>query len=541
MTRAFTGTGVLTRLAVRRDRVRLPIWLVGLAALVGATASGIAGLYTTEADRVANAAVRAGSVVARAFNGAAPGSGVGALTVSEVLVYVAVLAALLNILTVVRHTRQNEELGRAELTGSAAVGRHAGLTSALLVACAADVVLAVLGALSLVVNGLPAAGSFAAGAAVGAVGMAFAAITAVTAQVAATARGATGLAGAVLGLAYLLRATGDALGETSTDGLTVTPAWPSWLSPIGWGQQLLPFGANRWWPMALFAAFAALALVAAARLSIHRDVGTGMLPVRRGRTRARSGMLSPLGLAWRLQRGVLFGWLVGIAVTGVAFGGLGDQADELFGSEQSAELMRRLGGGGSLVDYYFAGMMSLLGVIVAGYTMQAMLRMRADEVGGPAELMLATAVSRPRCLAAPVLCAVAGTALVLAVLGVSTGLAYGVVVGDVPGAVGDLLETTLAQLAPTLVLAGFVVAVFGLVPRLAAALSWAAFAVCLVVGQLGSLFGLPRAVISVSPFTHLPNLPADPLTAAPLLIMFAVAAALLTAGFLAFRRRSLAL
>ena len=57
-------------------------------------------------------------------------------------VTLAVLAALMSTFAVVRHTRQNEELGRAELLGATVVGRYAGLTAAVIVAVAADVVLA---------------------------------------------------------------------------------------------------------------------------------------------------------------------------------------------------------------------------------------------------------------------------------------------------------------------------------------------------------------------------------------------------------------
>ncbi|WP_216208542.1 ABC transporter permease [Amycolatopsis aidingensis] len=541
-TTAFTATPTLTRLALRRDRVRLPLWLLGIGGLVAGTAASIEELYPTTAGRMENAAVRAGSVAARAITGPAPNGTLGGLVMSEVLVYAALLAGLLNILAVTRHTRQNEELGRTELAGSAAVGRHATLTSALLVAGIANLGLAVVCALALLGIGLPTAGALAAGAAIGTAGLAFAAIAAVTAQLAESSRGALGLAGAMLGLAFLLRALGDALGEVDPGGTTVTSAWPSWLSPIGWSQQFLPFGANRWWPLAVAAAFAAAAIGLAAVLSTHRDVGTGMMPVRRGRMRASSGLLSPLGLAWRLQRGVLFGWLVAVAVLGAAFGGVGNQVDELFGSESSAEVMRDLGGSaGSLVDAYFAGMLGLLAVIVAAYPVQAALRMRIEESAGGAESLLATAVSRPRWLASHTICAAGGTVLVLAALGASTGLAYGLTAGDVAGEVGELLTAALAQVPPALVLVGFVVAAFGLLPRQAAALSWLAFAVSLVVSQFGVLFGLPQAVLDVSPFTHVPNVPTESLTAAPLLIMLAVAAALTTAGVLSFRNRNLAL
>ncbi|EST35956.1 hypothetical protein N566_16895 [Streptomycetaceae bacterium MP113-05] len=539
--RTLTATGALTRLALRRDRVKLPIWVLGLTALFASIADSISSLYDTPAARLENAQIRAENVVTRAFTGPAPGESSGALTVSEGLVFTCVLVALMNILLVVRHTRQNEELGRAELIGSAAVGRHAALSAALIVATLANLLLTVLTAVSLIGMGMPAGGSVLTAVALGGSGLAFAGITAVTAQLTESARGATGLGGLVLGASFLLRAAGDAFGDTDPSGTSVTPAWPSWLSPIGWAQQLRPFGESEVWPVALLFVFFALTIWLAVGLSVHRDVGTGMMPPRRGAVRAQRSMLSPFGLVWRLQRGVLLGWVAAVAVFGAVFGGIGDQVEDLFSSEKSAEFVRDLGGDGSLVDAYFAGMMGLLGVIVAGYTVQALVRLRSDETSGPLEAVLATAVSRPRWLAAYAVNAVLGTVIVLTALGLSTGVAYGAVSGDMGTAVSDLLQTTLAQLAPTLVVTGWALAAFGLLPRPAAALSWAAFAVCLVIGQFGALLDLPDALVDVSPYSHLPNLPAESLTAGPVIALVAVAAVLAAAGMTGFRRRSLTL
>ncbi|MET9860348.1 anibiotic ABC transporter [Streptomyces smyrnaeus] len=539
--RALTGTGVLTRLALRRDRLRLPLWVVGLAALFASIGNSISGLYETDAARLENAQVRADNVVTRAFTGPAPGSSTGALTVSEGLVFTCVLVALMNILLVVRHTRQNEELGRTELVGSAAVGRHAQLTAALLVGGLANVLLIVLSTLALIGMGLPAGGSALAGLALGTVGLAFAGLTAVAAQLTESARAATGLGGLVLATTFLLRAAGDAFGNTASDDITVNPAWPSWISPLGWGQQLRPYGESRVWPLALLLLCCALSVLLAVRLSVHRDVGTGMLPARRGAVRASSAMLKPIGLVWRLQRGLVLGWMVGIAVFGAVFGGIGDQVDDLFSSEKSAQFVRDLGGEGDLVNAYFAGMMGLLAVVVSGFTVQALIRLRSDEENGPTEAVLATSVSRAHWLLAHTLIALLGTALVLAVLGLSTGLAYGAVSNDLTAALGDLLETTLAQLAPTAVLAGFALAAFGLLPRLAATVTWAAFAVCLVIGQFGTLLNLPDGLLDISPYSHLPNMPAESLTVMPIVVMVVLAGALTAVGVAGFRRRSLAL
>jgi ABC-2 type transport system permease protein len=64
--------------------------------------------------------------------------------------------------------------------------------------------------------------------------------------------------------------------------------------------------------------------------------------------------------------------------------------------------------------------------------------------------------------------------------------------------------------------------------------------VSLVCGLFGDLFGLPRAVRDLSPFSHVPAMPAADPTAGPLLALVAVAAALAAAGLILFRRRDLA-
>ena len=538
---SFTGTLRLARLAARRDRVQLPVWVLALTGVVAASASSIQSLYQTEQERLSYAMSNAGSAVARVFNGPVADPTAGSITMTETFSFTAVLVALMSSMAVVRHTRQNEETGRAELIGAAVVGRHAMLTAALLVVVAANAVLALLIGGVFLALGLPAAGSLGAGAAFGAVGAAFAAVAAVTAQIAQTARGANGLAGAVLGAAFLLRALGDGLARPAGDGVTVESRWPSWLSPLGWGQQLQPFAGGRWWVFGLFAALLAAGVWTAYRLTDHRDVGTGMLPVRRGPATAARTLLSPLGLAWRLQRGVLLGWAVGVLLMAVSMGPLGEEAEELLAtSEELKQYFAQLGGGGAaLLDAFFAAVMGMFGIAVAGYTVQALLRIRTEETG-PLEAVLATAVSRPRWILGHILCAVAGTAALLLLTGAGVGVSYGLASGET-GRTGELIVAALAQLPATLAVAGAVVAILGVLPRRAIALSWSILIACLLISQLGPVLELPQAVMNVSPFTHVPFLPVADLAVTPLAALLTVGAALTAGGIAAFRRRDLAL
>ena len=137
------------------------------------------------------------------------------------------------------------------------------------------------------------------------------------------------------------------------------------------------------------------------QLSARRDLGAGLLPSRPGPPHARPSLLGPLGLAWRLQRGVFAGWAAALIVVGVAYGAVAPEVDDLVGdSEGTRDIFERLGGGArNLTDAYLAATLAITGVAVAAYTIQASLRLRGEESGGTLEPVLAAAVEEQAALA----------------------------------------------------------------------------------------------------------------------------------------------
>lgn len=522
------GTGLLLRLALRRDRVWVAAWLGGLVVVALASVAAIDRFYPSGMARRALAASVTANPGLRALTGPLFDTSTGALVAWRVTGTLAVLLALLNLLLVVRHSRGDEEQGRTELVGATAVARPAPLVAALVTAALTDLVLAGALAAGLPAVGLPRAGSVAFALGLAAVGWFFAGVAALTAQAVGTGRGAAGLAGGVLGLAYLLRAGGDSGSGTL-----------SWASPIGWAQQVRPFAVERWWvlllPLLGGMVLAATALAVAGR----RDLGARLLPERTGPAYAGPWLSSPLALAWRLQRGPLLGWAVGLLALGAAVGALQrDIAAVLRASPQVLEVLRRLAGGADPVDAFLAGVLALVGLLLGGYAVQAALRPRGEEVALRAEPLLATAVSRRRWLAGHLCCAWAGTVL----LALGTGLALGVVSGlrggDLWGGLPRLLSSTVVQLPAAWVLGGLALALVGLAPR-AVALAWAVLGAAVLLGQLGEVFQLPGWLLDLSPFRHTPALPAAPLRVMPLALLTGLAAGLTVAGLLGVRRRDL--
>jgi ABC-2 type transport system permease protein len=536
---ALTGTRALVRLALRRDRVTLSAWLVGLAGFTaGTTAMSIAALPTT-ADLVQATRLEATSPGMRLM-GLASGASVGGYAMIRDYVTLAVLAALMSIFSVIRHTRQGEETGRAELLGAAVVGRQAGLAAALIVTVAANAVLAILVGLAMMLAGQPTAGSFTAGGAVAAAGIAFAGVAAVTSQLTASTRGASGLAAAVLGAAFLAAGIGNLAGHADSSGLRVDSAWPVWLSPIGWGQQMRPFGGDHWWPLTLAVTLAVACSVTAAGLAARRDLGHGMLPRRPGAAAAGRMLHGPWGLVWRLQRGALLSWATGMLVFGLVLGGVIGQMNDVTGSTRDWYV--RVGGSDRIVDAYRASIIGMAGMAVMIYVVQILLRMRADESDGVLEPVLATAISRRRWVIGYATNVLIGAVALVLVFATAMGVAAGGVLGDPAGQVGTLVKAGLVQLPGILVIGSFVLATVGLVPRTAATVSWVAVLASVLLGPLfGPTLRLPGWLQDLSPFTHTPKAPAVAITVAPVLMLVITAGALTLVSLVSMHRRNLIL
>jgi ABC-2 type transport system permease protein len=531
----FAGTGQLLRLALRRDRVVGTVWVLGLFVFAFSQAASIISLYPTQADldRLARTAggIGANPAVVALQGPAYDASTYGGATAWQLVTPWTFLIGLMSILLVTRHTRQEEETGRAELVSAAAVGRYAWLTSSLLYVLAANLVLAALTALGFVAVGLPAAGSVALAVACGLNGLVFAGVAAICVQLTEYARPANGIAFAVLGVAFLLRAIGDTAGELS---------WLSWLSPIGWAERFQPFAGERWEVLLLPVALLGVLLAAAAALLVRRDLGAGVLATRLGPADAAPWLRSPLALAWRLQRGALTGWMVGAAVAGLSFGVLAQDMVQFAAEDpETAELLASLGGSGSIADIYLAAILTWIGMLAAGYAVQATLRLRSEEAEQRAEQVLATATPRVGWAGSHLLVAAGGAALVLATGGLLAGLAHGLRSGDLGGELPRVLAGALVQLPAVWVMAAIGAALFGLLPRLVVAVTWAVLAVVLSITMFGEALQLGQWLLDLSPFAHLPKLPAAEFTVTPVVWLLAVAAVLAAAGLAGFRRRDL--
>ena len=523
----LTGTGALVRLVLRRDRIRLPIWIVALLGTVYASAGAVANTYDTPLKIASYANNLGNSPATIAMNGPA----VALDTQSGILIYetsltVLIGTALMVTFLVVRHTRSEEESGRAELLASTVVGRHAAVSAAVSVGVTSSVVVGLGVGIAMLGQQMPASGAWLFAASVAAMGAVFTGVAACSAQVMTHSRGAIGLSLAVLGLSYLLRAYGD-----------VRDVFWSWLSPMGWSQQVRALDENRWWPLLISMVFTALLLGAVAALGSRRDLGSGIVAQRPGPADASPSLGSAFGLAWRLQRATILAWTIGIFVTGLMFGSLSREVQGMVNDNPALAEFVEQSGAESFVDSFFAVALLIMSLSAAGFAVASAFRTRGEESADRLEQVLATGVTRQRWLLESLAVTVVGSAVVVGAGGFGIGVAYAGVSGDASALV-TLTGYSLVYLPAVLVVAALAVLLVGWVPQ-AAPVAWGALGFCFLVGWLGGLLALPRWVEEISPFTQTPQVPAQDLHLAPMLVLLLIAALGTAVGTAGFRRRDI--
>lgn len=492
MTGEFVGTAGLIRLILRRDRVLLPLWI--LLAIFGplSGASAVSTTYPTAADRQERLDSIEGMPMFAIFQGRAFDSTTAALTFQQGQAMTVLLAALGAALLVARHTRGEEAAGRRELLGSTVTGRHAPLVASLTVVGFASVIIGTVSAFSLIGLGLPVPGSIA----MGGVGVAAAWLGASLAAVAAQLTVRPVLAGvAAAGAVYALHFL-RGVAAVSADATS----WLVWLIPNGWLEEVRPFTADRWWPLAMAAALSIALVLLAGRLAVRRDIGAALLGTRSGPVTATDRLRDDLALAVRLHRPDVLIISFFLLVMGIALGAGGSSAAAEYGRAtwvvEYAEAMRVDDPADALHTYVVFSFVFVTGI----HAVLTVLRLHRDETSGVAANLLAGPLPRARWALRQLTVALAAPLL----LQFSIGLGLGLGTWAVSGRIGELVRP-LALTMPLVIAVWVIVAItflgFGVKSRIAPWVGWIALTIGIAVEIAVKAGGVPEWLYqATSPF-----------------------------------------
>ena len=531
MAKKYHNTGKLMRFIFSRDKIRIPIWIIIITGITVIVASAYTELFTTQQEILAFAETMRNPAMTAMVG---PGYGldnytVGAMMAHQMLLFTAMAVGIMSIFLVVRHTRRDEESGRIEMVRALPVGRLANLSSTVLVSLMVNILLALivgLGLYFLRIESMDLHGSLLYGAVLGVTGIFFTSVAALFVQLSENSRQAIGYSIGFLGIAYLIRAVGD----VSSEAL-------SWFSPLGWILRTQVYVNNYWWPLIITAGAAFIVMIITFYLNSIRDLEAGLLPTKSGKKRASTFLKSPLGLAFRLQRTGIISWAIGLFILGLSYGSVLGDVDAFLESIDMFGEVFIIAEGFPLAEQFVATLMSIISIICTVPVLIFVLRLKSEEIKNRTKNIYARAVSRNKLLGSFLFISIPGSVIMLFLS--SLGLwSAGTAVMEDPLSLSVIFKSALVYLPAIWVMIGLAVLFIGFIPRLTNII-WFFLGYSFFVVYLGDLIQVPDWMVRLTPFGHIPQLPVEDIDYSIILLLTAIAAALIIAGFIGYNRRDI--
>ena len=529
------GTLNLVRFILRRERVISTIWVLSLSLFSIGLAVGVGDMFDFDARMELVEMLRNPAMVAMA----GPVYGVDNFTVGAMfsvlmLLWTGLAVGTMNILLVVRHTRADEERGRAEVVRSLPTGRLANLNATIVTAVIVNIVLALITGLGIGAMGIESmdmGGAILYGAVLGAVGLFFAAVTALFCQLSQSSRGATGYSFLTLGVLYMVRAAGDAGGNEVL----------ACLSALGLSQRVQAFIENNWWPVILILLQAVVIAVIAYVLNSRRDLDQGFIPAKPGRADAKKSFSTAFSLAFKLSKNVLIIWLIIFFCLGASYGSVLGDIDSFI---ETSEFYQMVVGVGRVIGFtneeLFAVMVNSLAALVCLVPLiNVALKTRGEESEGRAEHILTRSVSRHKYLASYAIIAFVSAALfqITTAIGLYASASQVLENPDLLS-LGFLLQANIVYTPALWVMIGGAILLVGLFPKATSAI-WVYFAFTFFASFVGRMLELPKWLTVITPFDHVPQLPMEDINYLTMTVLTLIAAGLTAAGFYFYRKRDM--
>ena len=531
LSKRYENTSVLARFILRRESIRTPVWIISILSFTIMMALLIPGLYTQGADREIMAETMKNPAVTVMLG---PGYGLenytdGAMMSHFMLLFTAVAVGIMSILYAVRHTREDEETGRTEIIRSLPVGHLSNLTAAFIVAVIINIIIFLTVGFGLYYTGnesMDFNGSMLYGAVLGATGILFTGLTCLFAQLSSNTRTVMGYSFGFLILAYFIRGIGDIENEVL-----------SLISPLGLSLRAQVYVNNYWWPVLITLGVSIICFGIAMYLNSIRDLESGFISAKPGRVRASRLLVSPLGLALRLQKTTIIAWTIGMFILGAAYGSVLGDLEGFLTSSDAIQQMIPVVEGFNLTERFMTMLMIILSILGTIPVLMYVLKLRSEEKNQRTEQLHATAVSRSNIIFSYTLIGLVGAIIIqfVSIIGLWSSAIF---VMDDPISLKTLLKAGFAHLPALWIMIGLTVILIGWAPRLTG-IAWLYLGYSFFVVYLGEMLKLPDWMARLTPFGHTPQIPVEEVEPLTIIVLTLIALVLIAIGFIGYNRRDI--
>lgn len=539
----FENSGRLVRFMLKREVIISTVWILILVVFSAVLAPGMSSMFDAEARQ--QFAATFNNPVMIAMMG--PQYGIdnytaGAMYSGMMLLWIIIAVGIMNVFLVVRHTRADEEKGRAEVVRSLPVGRLSNLNATMITAVIINVILGFLTGLGIAVTGVESmnfAGSMLYGAVMCTTGLVFAAVTALFCQLSSNKSGAAGYSFLTLGVFYMLRAAGDMNSEVL-----------SCISPMGLAQRSQVYVENHWLPVVILLLESVVLAAIAYKLNSIRDLDQGFIPAKPGRKEASPFLRSPFGLAFRLLRNTIIVWFIVMFALGASYGSIIGDINKFVGD--SPEYLQILGMPAELVEtmsdtakeeivqkYFMSFVTSMMTLVSIVPLIITAMKPRSEEKDNRAEHVLARVVPRVKYLAGYTILSYALSMLLPCATALGIYLfAASLAGGANPFPLGILLKANLTYLPALWVMISITILLVGLLPKASGAI-WGYYGFVCFTSFIGEVIGLPDWLLGVAPLKHISKILLVDINYTPLIALTAIAAVMTGVGFFFYRKRDM--
>lgn len=533
MNEKFARWNVLFIQYVKRDWKKIIVWVLGLGLFSGAyvpafkeiaKGQGLLGMFETMQNpamisMVGPTPIKIGTDYT-----------LGAMYAQEMLLFCGLFAMIISALHVVSHTRKEEELGLTELVRSFRVGRQANSLAVISEMLLINLLLGLLiGGLmmSFGVKTIDAEGAFLFGGSIALAGIIGGVLALVMSQIMATSTGATGSTLSLIGLLYIVRA-----------GTDVSNLDLSMFNPMGWIYLTYPFTKNNWLPLLFALIFSLVFTVLAFVLEEHRDMGAGYLPEREGRATAKKSLLSVPGLFFKINKGVMIGWLIAFVVMGAAYGSIyGDMQVFLGGNELMKQMFTQ--SGVSIEESFTATIMMVMIGLVTILPIAVVNKLFAEETRLHLSQLYVTKITRGQLYWTTIFLAifagVVGIGLASAGLG---GTAISAMKNESTMDLTDFLAAGYNFLPSILFYIGLAALALGWLPKFGKVI-YAYLGYSFALNYFGGILDLPDWFSKTAIQSWIPRLPMEEFDGTIFAVITVISIVFLFVGYLGYKRRDM--
>ena len=528
----FTGTLTYIKFILKRDRLRIIIWLLVLIGMTCAVTVAFPNLYATSEDITAILNTLNNPAMVAMFGPiyGADNYHFGAILSSQMLLFSLLGIAVMCILLVTRHTRKDEELGRLEVLRSLPFGKDSTLGATFIVYSLVSLILGLSLAILLPllnIEHVDVIGSINYGLALSVIGIYFVAITGLFAQLSQSSRGTLALSFGFLGFAYILRAYGD----LSSEALSL-------ISPLGLVLRVQAYVSNEWWPLIILLIQSIILMLIALILNHKRDLDSALLPTKAGRKQASKLLLSPFGLLFRLQRGSLFYWSIGIFVLGVSYGSiLGDMEMFLESNELYRQLISNIGHTGDLVEAFTVMLIAIIAISASIPTIMSLHKLRQEEQQGRIEQIIGLSVSRFSLILSSLILAIVCSVWFTFIGTLGLWIAGDAVTESSLNFV-SLLSSSFAYLPAITLFIGISTLLTAYLPKWTKVV-WIYLTFAFITIYFGGILQLPQWVSKLTPLGFVPQMPVEEFNLVQTLLMTIIAFILIGLGVVRYQKRDM--